>query len=151
MKVQYIIFVFFSILLISCSANKRISAIEYSILEQEIHFNIKSNTIVIKNQSDMAGFKDNNALNVDLREKSVLGFKGAIGGCIPPQIDIKIMRDNRKKLYTVEANVQQNGFCKKLILYQKIFTIDKIKKKYKVIFQLNNLPENKDMLDKKSK
>ena len=90
-------------------------------------------------------------MDVDLNKKTVLGFKGNIGGCTDPDFDIKVIRDDSKKIYTVEANVQQNGLCKKLILYQKFISIDKVKKNYEVVFKTTNIPDDRDLLKKDSK
>ena len=90
-------------------------------------------------------------MDVDLNEKTVLGFRGQIGGCSDPDFDIKVIRDDARKIYTVEANVQQNGMCKKLIFYQKFIAIDKVKKNYEVVFKTKNIPDERDLYEGKTK
>ena len=108
-------------------------------------------SIVIRNKEDLLKLKDSKTMDVDLNEKTVLGFRGQIGGCSDPDFDIKVIRDDLKKIYTVEANVQQNGMCKKLILYQKFIAIDKVKKNYEVVFKTTNISDKGDSVKKTSK
>lgn len=124
--------------------------IDYSLFKQEYHFNKKSDNIVINNQKDLIEFAGEKKLDIDLNKTTILGFRGSTGGCKPPQIDIEVVRDDSKKLYIVKANVYQIGFCKKLIFYQRTFTINKIKKNYLVVFQTNNFIKDKTLLDRDS-
>ena len=111
----------------------------------------KSENIVIRNKEDLLKLKDSKNMDVDLKKKTVLGFSGQIGGCSDPDFDIKVIRDDTRKIYTVEANVQQNGMCKKLILYQKFIAIDKVKKNYEVVFKTTNIPDDRDLFKGKTK
>jgi hypothetical protein len=151
MKITHAPILVVLVLLFSCSPKEKITEISYSPLKQNSIMDAKSENIVIRNKEDLLKLKDSKTLDVDLNKKTVLGFRGQIGGCSDPDFDIKVIRDDSKKLYTVEANVQQNGMCKKLIFYQKFIAIDKIKKNYQVVFKTKNIPNDRELHKKGSK
>jgi len=151
MKIAYSLILLVIFFLPSCAPKEKISVVSYSLLETSFKIDDTSKTIVIKNKDDLVNLKSSQALNVDLNENTILGFKGQIGGCSDPDFDIRVNRDDSKKLYTVEANVQQNGFCKKLILYQKFIAIDKVKKNYEVVFITKDILEDETDLLKRTK
>jgi len=151
MKNTHLFILIILFLLSSCAPKEKLTEISYSPLKQNSIMDAKTETIVIRNKEDLLKLKDSKTMDVDLNEKTVLGFRGQIGGCSDPDFDIKVIRDDSKKLYTVEANVQQNGMCKKLIFYQKFITIDKVKKNYEVIFKTTNIPDEQDLFKGKTK
>ncbi len=151
MKISYVILLISSFVLSSCFSKVKLIEINYTLLEQGFPFDVNSDTLVIKNQNDLMKLKSDKAPEVDLNIKTILGFKGTTTGCKYPAIDIKVVRDDPKKKYIVNAIVYQDGLCKKLILYQRIFTIDKMKKNYQVVFQTTNILKNKMLLDSEKK
>ena len=128
------------IIMASCFSKGKITEINYTLEDLKYQFDEGSDTLIINDEKELT----NSDSTVDIDEKTILGFKGSIGGCEYPDIDIKVIRNDSKRKYTVEANITQKGFCKKLILYQKYITIDKVKENYHVIFQINNITEAKE-------
>lgn len=151
MKTTHLFFLIVLIALSSCSPKEKITEISYSPMKQNSMMDAKSENIVIRNEEDLLKLKDSKTMDVDLNKKTVLGFRGQIGGCSDPDFDIKVIRDDTRKIYTVEANVQQNGMCKKLILYEKFIAIDKAKKNYEVVFKTTNIPDDRNLLERKTK
>ncbi len=151
MKTIYSLILIVLFILSSCSPKEKIAEVSYLPMEQAYKIDENIDNIVIRSKEDLIKLKSSKLPDVDLDETTVLGFKGQIGGCNDPDFNIKVIRDDSKKLYTVEANVQQNGLCKKLILYQKFIAIDKVKKNYEVVFKTTNIADDRDLLKKDSK
>ncbi|MGD2035859.1 MAG: hypothetical protein PVF73_12425 [Bacteroidales bacterium] len=138
-------------LMVSCFSNKKVTEIDYSLLEHEYKFADDSNTFIIRDAGDLAKFAGSISPEVDLNKKTVLGFRGTASGCSPPVIEIKVLRDDLNKKYLVDAVVYEEGFCKKLFFYRKVLTTDKIKKNYRVEFRTKNIPQDKSSFWEHSK
>lgn len=151
MKITRSLAIIVLFILASCSSKEKITVVSYSPVEQDLKIDEKSENIVIKSKEDLLKLKSSNIPDVDLNEKTVLGFRGQIGGCSDPDFDIEVIRDDSKKLYTVKADIKQNGMCKKLIFYQKFIAIDKVKKNYEVTFETTSVADDRDLLKKEKK
>jgi len=131
----------------ACFSKEKITEIDYSVLEEKQIFSELPGNTVINEKEDLVKLDTNEELPIDLTKKTILIMKGPASGCEFPLIDIKVVRDDANKKYFVTAIIYQEGFCKMLIPYQKVFSIDKIKKKYEVVFETRTIIKDNFLFD----
>ncbi len=136
-----------TLILSACFAKEKVTVVSYEMIEEDqIRFEQPGN-IVINETEDLDKLAVLQKAEIDLKEKTILGMKGSASGCETPLIDIKVVRDDINKKYFVTAIVYQEGFCKMLIPYQKVFAIDKIKKNYEVVFETRTIIKDNFLFD----
>jgi len=150
MKLHKIYPLLLALIFSACFSKEKITEIDYSIIEEKQIFSELPGNTVIDEEEDLRRLTTNEKLTIDLTKKTVLSMKGSASGCEAPQIDIKVIRDDSNKKYFVTAIIYQEGFCKMLIPYQKVFAIDKIKKNYEVVFETRTIIKDNFLFEEDS-
>ena len=97
------------------------------------------NTIVITSKEELIKLTaciDNCIF--DFENFIIIGINGSIGGCKIPTVSFKVLKDQNKKKYLVEATVFQSGNCRGFFAYSSFITIEKPNEDYKIEIKTTN-------------
>jgi len=112
----------------------QIIEIHYDDWPHKCSFKTDSGKFIINNREAFNQIANCILINYDFNRYTIIGVKGAVGGCKLPTVDFLITKDDFNKKYVIQATILSYGNCRRNNGYKRIIYTEKFENDYEIEF-----------------